>query len=310
MNPPTLAVDIGQSGTRLRWRHREDERETTILPTQPHLGQPAVPSQIVGQVVSAWRAVGSPPATRLLMGITGWTADSASALLDELLPIVAATSGIAADDAVTAYLGALGDRPGVNLAAGTGVTALGVGGDPSPLLVGGWGPMIDDGGGGFWVGHRGLNEAVRSLERRGGSAALRSRAEERFGSLRQLKADLSRAAYPTAVVAGFAVDVAAAAEAGDHIARDIWAQAGKLLAEVAARATRSFGDQPVPVACTGGLTLAGPPLLEAFWQNLRVLAPASEPTHPIGSGLDGAMQLANEDIDRRFADLIVRRERP
>ncbi len=262
------------------------------------------------QVISAWRAAGSPPATRLLIGLTGWTATGASAMLAELLPVVGATSGIAADDAVTAYLGALGDRPGVTIAAGTGVTALGVGGDPSPLLVGGWGHLIDDDGGGFWVGRRGLTEAVRSLEQRGGSAALRSRAEARFGSLRQLKADLSRSAYAPAIVAGFAVDVAAAAEEGDLVARDIWAQAGRLLAEVAACATRSFGEQAVPVACTGGLTLAGPPLLEAFWQNLRMLAPAGQPTHPIGSGLDGAMQLANEETARRFDDLIARQERP
>ncbi|HEY9374350.1 BadF/BadG/BcrA/BcrD ATPase family protein, partial [Streptomyces sp.] len=86
-----------------------------------------------------------------------------------------------AADAVTAYAGALGQRPGAVVAGGTGLIALGTD------LTGwrradGWGHLLGDCGSGAWIGRAGLEAAMRAYDgRRGGSSALLARAEERFG---------------------------------------------------------------------------------------------------------------------------------
>ncbi|MFJ2116635.1 BadF/BadG/BcrA/BcrD ATPase family protein, partial [Streptomyces sp. NPDC087850] len=79
---------------------------------------------------------------------------------------------VLAADAVTAYAGALGQRPGAVVAAGTGMIALGTD------LAGwrradGWGHLLGDHGGGAWIGRAGLEAALRAHDgRRGGSPVL------------------------------------------------------------------------------------------------------------------------------------------
>ncbi|MET9624146.1 BadF/BadG/BcrA/BcrD ATPase family protein, partial [Streptomyces sp. NPDC006464] len=77
---------------------------------------------------------------------------------------------VLAADAVTAYAGALGQRPGAVVAAGTGMIALG-----TDLVAwrraDGWGHLLGDCGGGAWIGRAGLEAAMRAYDgRRGGSA--------------------------------------------------------------------------------------------------------------------------------------------
>ena len=62
-----------------------------------------------------------------------------------------------ADDAVTSYLGALGDDSGAVVAAGTGVAVLASSGVTS-IRVNGWGPTLGDEGGGYWIGQEGFSE--------------------------------------------------------------------------------------------------------------------------------------------------------
>ncbi|WP_030953448.1 BadF/BadG/BcrA/BcrD ATPase family protein, partial [Streptomyces sp. NRRL S-481] len=97
-----------------------------------------------------------------------------------------------AADAVTAYAGALGPRPGAVIAGGTGLIAIGTD------LAGwrradGWGHLLGDCGGGAWIGRAGLEAALRAHDgREGGSARLLACAEEAFGPV----AGLPGALYP------------------------------------------------------------------------------------------------------------------
>ncbi|MFJ5707276.1 N-acetylglucosamine kinase [Streptomyces sp. NPDC093105] len=194
-----------------------------------------------------------------------------------------------AADAVTAYAGALGARPGAVVAGGTGLIALGTD------LTGwrradGWGHLLGDCGGGAWIGRAGLEAALRAYDgRRGGSAALLARAERLHGPA----AGLPGALYPRtdrpAVLAAFAPEVAACA-ADDPVAAAILERAAEHIADAAGAACPP-GPESV-VALTGGLFRLGEPLLVPVRTALAERLPGVRTVAPAGDPLDGAVTLA------------------
>jgi len=82
-------------------------------------------------------------------GLTGFTGEVGLVAAAVPAPLVLVT-----DDAVTAHLGALGGEPGVVVAAGTGAIALGVGESGASARADGWGTLLGDDGGGYWIGRR------------------------------------------------------------------------------------------------------------------------------------------------------------
>ena len=73
-----------------------------------------------------------------------------------------------------ALVGALGQREGVLVLAGTGSLAYGVNAAGETALVGGWGYLLDDAGSGYWIGHPGIGSrrAGRGWARVGNCAHL------------------------------------------------------------------------------------------------------------------------------------------
>ncbi|MFI9115436.1 N-acetylglucosamine kinase [Streptomyces venezuelae] len=194
-----------------------------------------------------------------------------------------------AADAVTAYAGALGQRPGAVVAGGTGMIALGT--DLTAWRrADGWGHLLGDCGSGAWIGRAGLEAAMRAHDgRRGGSAALLARAEKLFGPV----AGLPGALYPRtdrpAVLASFAPEVARCA-AEDPVAADVLARAARHIAE-AAEAVCPAGPG-ARVALTGGLFKMGDPLLVPLRAALAELLPEARTVAPEGDPLAGAVALA------------------
>ncbi|OON71460.1 N-acetylglucosamine kinase [Streptomyces tsukubensis] len=194
-----------------------------------------------------------------------------------------------AADGVTAYAGALGQRPGAVVAAGTGMIALG-----TDLLTwrraDGWGHLLGDCGGGAWIGRAGLDAAMRAHDgRRGGSTALLHRAEEMFGPA----AGLPGALYPRtdrpAVLASFAPEVARQA-ADDPVAAGILAAAAGHIAEAAAAVCpKGAGAE---IALTGGLFKMGDPLLVPLREELAAQVPGAALPPPAGDPLHGAVVIA------------------
>ena len=138
---------------------------------------------------------------------------------------------VVSNDAVTAHLGALGGEPGAVIVAGTGAIALAA--TPAGWArADGWGSMLGDDGGGYWIGRRALAMALREHDGRGGArgaaatpaagdaarrarataargpwrrrelARLRAAAEARFGPLAQIARAVYDAPDPVATVAG------------------------------------------------------------------------------------------------------------
>ncbi|MFI8965770.1 N-acetylglucosamine kinase [Streptomyces sp. NPDC053493] len=195
-----------------------------------------------------------------------------------------------AADAVTAYAGALGQRPGVVVAGGTGLIALGT--DLSGWRrADGWGHLLGDCGSGAWIGRAGLEAAMRAYDgRRGGSAPLLARAEELFGPAAGLPAALYPRTDRPAVLASFAPEVAGRAVAGDPVAADILRRAARHVAEAAAAACPT--GAPAEVALTGGLFAMGEPLLGPLREELALLLPDAREVPAAGDPTAGAVAIA------------------
>ncbi|MFE3406680.1 MULTISPECIES: N-acetylglucosamine kinase [Streptomyces] len=202
-----------------------------------------------------------------------------------------------AADAVTAYAGAVGQRPGAVVAGGTGMIALG-----TDLMewhrADGWGHLLGDSGGGAWIGRAGLDAAMRAHDgRRGGSPALLDRLRAVFGPPEALPGLLYPRSDRPAVLASFAPEVAACAGA-DPVAAGILRQAAGHIAEAAAAVCPTSAGTAVEagesgeVALTGGLFNMGEPLIAPLREELAQLLPGARVTTAAGDPLTGALRIA------------------
>ncbi|WEO98987.1 BadF/BadG/BcrA/BcrD ATPase family protein [Streptomyces sp. FXJ1.172] len=196
-----------------------------------------------------------------------------------------------AADAVTAYVGALGPRPGAVLAAGTGLIAVGTD------LTGwrradGWGHLLGDCGSGAWIGRAGLEAALRAHDGRdGGSAPLLACAEEQFGPVHGLPGRLYPRSDRPAVLASFAPRVAACA-AHDPVAAGILRAAARHMADSAAAVCPAEGEPEV--AFTGGLFGMGDPLLVPLREELASRLPHARQVPAEGDPLHGSVRIATD----------------
>ncbi|MFF3177994.1 N-acetylglucosamine kinase [Streptomyces sp. NPDC057900] len=198
-----------------------------------------------------------------------------------------------AADAVTAYAGAVGQRPGAVVAAGTGLIALGT--DLTRWRrADGWGHLLGDSGGGAWIGRAGLDAAMRAHDgRRGGSEALLGRLEAVFGPAPGLPGLLYPRTDRPAVLASFAPEVAGCA-AHDPVAEGILREAAGHIAEAAAAVcpAAGAGDEGCEVALTGGLFRMGEPLLVPLREELARLLPHARTVPGSGDPLIGSLRIA------------------
>ncbi|WP_307544984.1 N-acetylglucosamine kinase [Streptomyces sp. V3I8] len=207
-------------------------------------------------------------------------------------------------DAVAAYTGALGQRVGAVVAAGTGMIAIGT--DLRAWRrADGWGHLLGDSGSGAWIGRAGLDAALRAYDGRpGGSRPLLSGAEEAFGSAPALPRQLYPRPDRPAVLASFAPMVAACADGGDPVAAGILAAAARHIADSAAAvcptraeaASAGAGGEPgeVRLALTGGLFRMGDPLLVPLRAALTDRLPYARQVPAAGDPLDGAVGIASD----------------
>ncbi|MEU6544756.1 BadF/BadG/BcrA/BcrD ATPase family protein [Streptomyces sp. NPDC046859] len=203
-----------------------------------------------------------------------------------------------AADAVTAYVGALGSRPGAVVAAGTGLIAVGT--DLTAWhRADGWGHLLGDCGSGAWIGRAGLEAALRAHDgRSGGSAALLASAEEEFGPVRELPGALYPRPDRAAVLASFAPLVAACAADGDPAAVEVLKAAARHAADAAAAVCPASGAPRLTL--TGGLLNLGAPLLTPLDEELARRLPHARRVPAAGDPLHGSVCLATDLVEGRL----------
>jgi glucosamine kinase len=163
-----LAVDLGQSGARLRW----NAGEHTSLRAKEALESPLnVLRDIFIEVTSL---LGQPLVEEVvalsLSGIYGLVPNPKpyGELANEFF---SATQVAVIDDGLAGYVGAMGAADGVALSIGSGVVAV-AGKRGKYAHADGLGHIFGDEGGGYWLGKHGLERALAARQGRESDAAL------------------------------------------------------------------------------------------------------------------------------------------
>lgn len=297
----TLAVDVGQTGCRLRLDDADvieaplgvtaltgDEQVIALAQTVIDLVPPGIRPELVG------------------VGLSGFVENSpAPARLAEILRVhLDARRAVVAADAVTAFLGTVGARAGTVVICGTGVAALGVSDAGDLRRIDARGYLLGDFGGGAWIGQRGLQAALDALEGRG-PATLLAGASARLGAPADIYHGAMGSVPAPQYIAAFAPDVIRAAEEEDAVALGILADAADQLARTIGAARLG----PGPIGLTGGLTRSSSFVTAVLAALDRRDVAVDEFVVESDAGLAGARIVAEDaHIRSAFAGLIAVKE--
>jgi len=183
------------------------------------------------------------------------------------------------NDALVALVAGAGEDPGVVLVAGTGSIAYGRSAAGQAARAGGWGYLLGDEGGGFWIGRAALSAAVRQFDGRGPGTMLTGLVLQHLGLSNP--AELIHAIYHRDLhrqaIAGLAAVVQQATDAGDAVAREILTRAGAELASAAASVITRLGmrGETFPTILSGGMFRGVPWLACDIQRRLSDVAPRS-----------------------------------
>jgi N-acetylglucosamine kinase-like BadF-type ATPase len=200
-------------------------------------------------------------------------------------PLGLSQPAVLVNDAVIAWAGATGGRPGIIVSAGTGSVAYGRGADGREARAGGWGSPFGDEGSAYWIACEALRAVLRGVDGRDPPSSLAEPLARVAGFSEPadlcLLARVDRAAaIPLeAQIASLAPAVAEAAAAGEATAARILDRAAQELLELALAVRRALGDGE------GGLPVFG--LGSVLW--------AANPTgrvSPVATRLDALLRAA------------------
>ena len=203
-------------------------------------------------------------------------------------------------DADIALFGATGGEPGLVVIAGTGSVCCGANARGRRAWSGGWGPTVGDEGSGSWIAQHGLRAVARASDGRGDKTRLTAAACDYFNVA--TADDLALAVYAPGMtndrLAGFAKQVIEAAKAGDVIAREILAQAGRELGLAAVAVIRKLRmeRESFRAGYVGGVFAAGGLILEPLAELIAEAAPRACLSKPQLSPPEAAARMAREQV--------------
>lgn len=302
-----VAVDGGQTG--LRIGRVDGSRIVDVVEAGGFSYRPVedAVADDAGALVEAIRATGG-PVGRVCLGLTNapGSPGGRSRLARAVQAGLGAREVLVTSDMVTAHNGALGGADGVVVVAGTGAVCLGVAAGQH-ARGDGFGFLLGDEGSGFAVGRAGLRAALRAVEGRGPHTMLVEAMRTCYADVPDFPHGLYRRPSPVEDVAAFAPEVARAADAGDAVARSIWAHAVERLVaavvSVVERCPALAGAQEVPVSYAGGLFAVADHLRRPFAEQLAGALPRATVVAPAGDPLAGAARLLAEGA-ARYGDLV------
>jgi N-acetylglucosamine kinase-like BadF-type ATPase len=190
------------------------------------------------------------------------------------------TRVVVVNDALVALVAGAGEQPGVVIVAGTGSIAYGVDARRRACRAGGWGYLLGDEGGGFWIGRAALSAVVREFDGRGPATRL---TELVLGEMHvATPSELIHAIYDRGLqrrlVASLAHVVQTAMLSGDAVASHILARAAEELVGAAASVVARLGmrGDVFPTLMAGGIFRAIPALSADVCGRMAEVAPRSE----------------------------------
>ena len=159
MTPAVLAVDAGQTEIRAALADGERGSRSATAPGVMRMGRRVGPEEVAEALVAALIELRPlpEPLPPLGVGLSGFEAAAEEDLrrVGELLSARLSVERLSiASDGVTSLLGALGERDGAVVAAGTGTVCVARRGERL-AKVDGWGSLLGDAGSGFAIGRAG-----------------------------------------------------------------------------------------------------------------------------------------------------------
>lgn len=205
---------------------------------------------------------------------------------------LAARRVVVTDDAVTHHASVFHGKPGVALAIGTGVACTAVDDQATFHSVSGYGFLLGDDGGAFWIGREAIRRVLDSFPREG-SSALRELVESQWGDLAVLPATLHSLERPVNEIAHLAPHVLALA-VDDADAGAVIQAAVDALVVAANRAVSAGGGIDAPhIVWTSKLFSSSPRWSEVLGSALLQGVGSSTVTASDVSPLEGALWLAD-----------------
>jgi glucosamine kinase len=296
---PALVIDGGQSACRIAVIDGNDVANTYTLPGLSYQNDSEGLRTTRNLLVDVQAVLGHSGAPEVAwLGLTGMPRDAAlrAAIGQVAIDVLDVSEAVLSSDLIPAYAGALGLRTGGVVSAGSGAVALALGSDGRLAEVGDHGALLGDQGSAFWIGRAALRAVVKARDGWGTATCLEEAAEERYGPVGDIPAQLRSAHNQVDEIAQFATTVCQAGSRGDTVARGIVRRAGRLLAEMldaAVRQASADDTQGMALSWSGRLLSSEALLRKEFEESLSSL-PAGRLTLglPLGATLDGLKVMA------------------
>ena len=285
-----LAVDLGQSGSRIRWNEGHFESTRAKRATESPI---EVLRDVFGEFVHSQDATVREELVVLsLTGIYGYVPDPqpygdlASEFFD-------AKHVAVMDDGLAGLVGALGTEDGVALSVGSGVVAVA---KRRGLFAhsDGLGHIFGDVGGGFWLGKHGLERALATRQGREEDPELLDFLAGEMSQFDNHESKTGTEANWLCITA--AKKVLEAAEKGLVGALEIRNFGARQLANTVKAAWKNAGgtgSESFSLALLGGLS-RNRGYEEVIINNVMRELPNARPVFVRGNHLDGAIEVANE----------------
>jgi N-acetylglucosamine kinase-like BadF-type ATPase len=217
----------------------------------------------------------------ICLGIAGVDReDDAEAVRGIMRRIGFKTRTLVVNDALIALVAGAGDRPGVVVVAGTGSIAYGRDGGARAARAGGWGYLLGDEGGGFWIGRAALAAVVRQFDGRGPETLLTELVLEQMRLANPT--ELIHAVYGGGLhryaIASIAPLVQRAADEGDAVAAALVDRAATELSSAASSVIARLGmrGDAFPTVLAGGVFRGLPSLVGKVAAHVAEVAPRSD----------------------------------
>jgi N-acetylglucosamine kinase-like BadF-type ATPase len=227
------------------------------------------------------------------VGTTGASRQETVAIIQSLVSNIVPGPVQVVGDMEIAHRAAFEGRPGVVVISGTGSIAYGVAEGGQTARAGGWGAPISDEGSGDWIGRTAVSDALLAHDSAQHSFLLSHILEQWRISI---PAEIARIAVstPPPDFAALFPYVAAAAERGDAMARDLLVRAAHELAQLAMIVVRRLWPAPqaVDIALSGGVFENSPVVQEVFTHILATLRPDARVALAARRPVEGALMLA------------------
>ena len=217
----------------------------------------------------------------ICLGIAGVDRDDdAEAMRGIMRRIGFKTRTLVVNDALIALVAGAGDEPGVVVVAGTGSIAYGRDGAARAARSGGWGYLLGDEGGGFWIGRSALVSVVRQFDGRGPATLLTELvlSEMRLANPTELVHAIYVRGLHRYAIASIAPVVQRALDLGDAVATDIVVRAAGELSSAAASVITRLGmrGDVFPTVLAGGVFRGVPSLIALVADRVAEVAPRSD----------------------------------